>query len=1400
MLKVESHAFAGMQSDAAYSKQPSEYLIDAHNIRISARDSGKLLSITNEKGPEALVQQGDITGTILGYCTVNNHVVVFTHYTAETEDDVSDDFIYRIDINDREAVVYEMFRGNLNFDTSHPIEAIGFYDAENIQKIYWTDGKNQPRIINISLIDNESEDGTPIEGAPKYSWAGDFDFCPELALKETVTVVKRLNVTGSFAPGVIQYALTYYNKYRQETNIFYTSPLLYTSHNDRGGSPEDKVENAFEITVSNLDKHFEYIRIYSILRTSVDTTPLVKRVQDIKIEEGIDKISFIDTGTIGDDVDPTELLYKGGETVTAQTIEQKDNTLFLGNITLNRPPVVNIDKSLIRLNGEGQSRTFYPNLVSDSGYIYANQLTSYKDNSKTQSVPCGGFKSGDTYRCGVQFQYKTGKWSDPVFIDDIKVWNSFPNYKEKTNLVTVPIIKGIIPASVSVYLISKGYVKARAVVVFPDMQDRTILCQGVVCPTLYTENHRADKDLYAQSSWYFRPYIKDTNNLILNESVFTPCWSSSVAYTSRYISAGRDSDTSYSAYNPAKIRSVEIQGDYDNVNKFRTDTNFVTFHSPDIVFDDSFHSLEFTDVQWRPRGYSMFTNTLSDIDIQTESPTISSSAGGFCHKSFTSEGSYGINAGLFYEDCLVDDDDDKYRVYPDEKCPVKWMVYPWHRSGSLNNDASRPANSGTRSAVLKKKVISNLRFAKTIWGDYDITEDEEYKNFEASPRLFSSDQVSIIKAGDNIYKGNIDTLLMPDNLDGNYFAFGATPGAVYKTYTTPGLSMGGYKDKTETTSITKQVGWSQELTAYNITTPFNCTGWWKTYGAYDGNETTENYKNKPYFWNADSSIWSPVSTNVNTGNRNQGLVVSKEQVRMKYKSTDHLVCNSKSWGDDYKSEDANYSLPIIEIVRPNIANRFGGKSSDALKSNLWLPCGEAVMLSTSKDVDYYYEYGDTYYQRWDCLKTYPFTTEDINQIVEIGSFMLETRVNIDGRYDRNRGQLNNTNMSPTNFNLYNPIYSQKDNFFNYRILDEDYYRIDTFPNQITWTKEKSPAADVDDWTSVTLASTYNMDGSKGKINALKVWNDRIYCFQDNCISNILFNSRVQIPVSEGVPIEVGNSYKMDGKSIISDGLGSINKYSICSTPSALYFIDSVGKHLQAISGQGISDLSLQRNMVNWIKGLNNNLSTPVLYNTRLFYDKNNFDIYIMTGDKSLCYNEALSQFISFYDYNSLPVMFNITDSFYCINKGQIYKMFAGEFNNVFGEYKPFGFKFVSNGHNGQENLSTFDKIFSNLDYRADRWEDKVEGTLTNKSPFNVVQVENEYQDTGLKELTWNSIGTSILKRKFRIWRVTIPRDKTHKMDRIRSPWSRIYLGFDPSKEDAKNNPIEFHDISVQFYI
>ena len=120
---------------------------------------------------------------------------------------------------------------------------------------------------------------------------------------------------------------TYYNMYGQESAFFYYSDLFYTAHTDRGGTEEETVTNSFKIHISNVDTQFEYIRIYSILRTSLNATPQCRIVADIKTE-GITNAEIIDTGTIGESFDYNALLFMCGDTYASRTMASKDDTLF----------------------------------------------------------------------------------------------------------------------------------------------------------------------------------------------------------------------------------------------------------------------------------------------------------------------------------------------------------------------------------------------------------------------------------------------------------------------------------------------------------------------------------------------------------------------------------------------------------------------------------------------------------------------------------------------------------------------------------------------------------------------------------------------------------------------------------------------------------------------------------------------------------------------------------------------------------------------------------------------------------------------------------------------------------------------------------------------------------------
>ena len=101
-----------------------------------------------------------------------------------------------------------------------------------------------------------------------------------------------------------------------------------------------------------------------------------------------------------------------------------------------------------------------------------------------------------------------------------------------------------------------------------------------------------------------------------------------------------------------------------------------------------------------------------------------------------------------------------------------------------------------------------------------------------------------------------------------------------------------------------------------------------------------------------------------------------------------------------------------------------------------------------------------------------------------------------------------------------------------------------------------------------------------------------------------------------------------------------------------------------------------------------------------------------------------------------------------------------------------------------------------------------EGRLTNNT-FDTLEVWNEYQGNkvSIKDAQSHLHPFGIvdkypdIRRKFRIWRVDIPRDKKSAnnpfgLNRIRNPWIYLKLSKTP---DLPNERMEFHDLQVKYF-
>ena len=484
--KRSVHIPKGMTKDVSDSKLGSEYYIDALNIRLTAQDDNTLMSITNAKGNKQITLDSAILGSYLGHAVLNSYIVIFTIND-------STGYIYRIDTENNYHTVLLAY-GPFSFDTDHPIETLPMYEKEDVQKIYWIDGKNQPRFINIA---DKIKSGiiVPRTSATVPSSKTAFDFVATMALNEKVTVTRNEATIGTISAGVIQYALTYYNLYGQETNIFHQSSLNYISYNNRGASPEDTTVSAsFTLKLENLDPNFEFVRIYAIHRTSLNAVPTVRRVVDLPVVNY--PITFTDDGSAGELVDPTIMLFVGGKTIIPQAMSHKDNTLFFGNYQEQGSIVSSNTKSLCKNISISFSRLKSLEMAKEAGYYsYKSSLTKSLDKIST-------FKYLEWYRFGIQAQKATGEWSEPIYIKDLK--NELPINYSGNNVLLVEA-KSVLPESVKNALKAEGYVNVRPLVVYPTLTDRECICQGVVNPTVFNVEDRNTNSPWCQSSWFFRP-------------------------------------------------------------------------------------------------------------------------------------------------------------------------------------------------------------------------------------------------------------------------------------------------------------------------------------------------------------------------------------------------------------------------------------------------------------------------------------------------------------------------------------------------------------------------------------------------------------------------------------------------------------------------------------------------------------------------------------------------------------------------------------------------------------------------------------------------------------------------------------------------------------------------------
>tara|TARA_R110000824_G_scaffold106331_1_gene251217 strand:+ start:5481 stop:10274 length:4794 start_codon:yes stop_codon:yes gene_type:complete len=307
-------------------------------------DADGSLVISEDTCPVCLIGWAAIRDTLYLFATNNETFNPGGVFTEIDSDPSSTGYIFKQEFNlvnnnpltDSPVLMYS--HNELNFSKAHQIEAIGRYETEDIQKLYWTDNYNPPRTINVK--NPEIVNFTPDE----LNLNPTIDF--------TAPDVLEVRDGGDLPSGMYQYAYRLRNELGAETRFSPFTGLVHIVKSAEAGSkywmytedPENIIEysgnapgevcnKSVKLKITNIDTEYDVIEIAAIYRSTeegvtnayiFDKTVLAGRTE-------IEAIHHTNTGIISL-ITLAELTSYTNYIARVKSLASKDNRLFIGNI------------------------------------------------------------------------------------------------------------------------------------------------------------------------------------------------------------------------------------------------------------------------------------------------------------------------------------------------------------------------------------------------------------------------------------------------------------------------------------------------------------------------------------------------------------------------------------------------------------------------------------------------------------------------------------------------------------------------------------------------------------------------------------------------------------------------------------------------------------------------------------------------------------------------------------------------------------------------------------------------------------------------------------------------------------------------------------------------------------
>lgn len=1234
-MKIGSNIYKGLTSDISSDLIKNGFYIDALDIRITTDEGDSNGAITNIKGNKLYFQlpttDADLTvnGTIeiIGATSIRNHIILFL-----TDDSNINGWLYSFEYNDIDqsligSLTLRYKSSELNFSKNRPIKAIGRYESDCIQRVYWSDYNEYFRSVNI--VDPDLLN-TPV---------GLIDIFPNVNYVQPL--LTSVTSGGSILSGNHQYAYRLITFDGKETLISPPSIMIHATIDNETNSQSSQYNGNLEATNTFKSHHitidtsnysnFQFIELIHIYHENLIDTPQIFSVETKEINN-LNTITFVHTGSENtiSELDLFEYTLKQNPFQTVKTMVPKDNSLIVANIKGNQ---FDIQSILTELNETFDAKTKRYDRNQNEDVSLTNDLEKAFNSNYNKDAHWEA-----NWHKNEQYKYKS---------DGLRLGGEGPNISYTFHLEEY-FIDGNYSSNISTL--------ANSPTNFPDLQDGygayiNTTFDGVISPFRSGllkgykrgETYRFGIIFYNKKGEpSFVEYIGDIKfpDISDNDSVTN---NSGTNYfpVSRETLRNAPNQIITSAY------SLGIQFSID----FSTCPNFLNqIESYQIV---------------RVKRESFDSRRLCSGIMKV----------GMKFDILTDDGDGDNNSEY---DLQVAGGEDVVHLFTQQQ--------KRQNSGDVSpNTPESPGygangNFGTLNHILSNSLPFPIIGSYLTFYSPEIS--HQYQNSISDVISNNSCLLMVGRYGQYYSKLTNSTAgVLVEPTDNPYIDNLASYDIItsFNTNTTEGLGdkMDDHRRKMRTTA---QVNKTDAIDSYlQYERGIEYVKQWKENSSITFHRNTLNDDD----FNADlNESLGPYAGTDHLGNpvnyyfRNFYGYLGDPEVGLNYhfrNGTRHLSVFSKgssgitgtmekitndpltgsavsiSPANDYFAsyvgsglvscipeagsplnessiDEANLtSTPMIDILIPR-SEIYGGFSQDALEGNLFISASPIISKSNTNPIVYG---GDVFINMWVFQESvgwldrrfYAFngspTDEDFDENrTDTNCFAVESRINTDLSYGAtiktgvkytapggSSGILaeqwrQETNNDETTFgksfnmylNTYNKAYSAESDDIIFSVKPSNFNtncNINDIRAYISDVKINSE--DIDSWTKFGINNVYDID-DYGPINEILNYKDTVFFYQDKAVGTYSINPRAIASTADGIPTELGSAEGFQDHTYISTRHGSIHQWAIIQTDMGIYSWDGIHKKIFKTSNNGNIPLSEVKGMHGFLKNLQGDIS------------------------------------------------------------------------------------------------------------------------------------------------------------------------------------------------------------------